>query len=128
VEVGFGLVMVSVVVHAWLAWASKAEVRHASHTVATTILRIEDALEQFEPGAPMNDAIESVTTELVATMEDFFSGLHVPTAGDQLVGGGMQLLQMWFQRKMMGDMDPSALAAMLGGPPEEATEANPADS
>ena len=114
--------MVSVVVHGWLAWSAKAEVRHMAHTVAATILRIEDAIERFEPASGLEDALEGVQTEVVATIEDILGAMHVPTAGDQLVGGGMQLLQMWLQRKMIGEMDPSMLAALAQpSAPEEGT-------
>ena len=111
VEVGFGLVMLSVAVHGWLSWTTRAEVRHVAHAVATTVLRVEDAIESFEPA----DNADGIVTEVVATIEDIFSNMHVPTAGDQLVGGAMQVCQLWMQKKMMGDMDPNALAALIGG-------------
>lgn len=83
-------------------------------------MRVEDAIESFEP----TDNADGIVTEVVATIEDIFSNMHVPTAGDQLVGGAMQIFQLWMQRKMMGDMEPGALAALIGGastPAETAT-------
>ena len=121
VEVGFGLVMLSVVVHGWMAWTTRAEVKHVAHIVASTVVRIEDAMDSFEPEAN----VDGVVTEVVATIEEIFGNMHVPTAGDQLVGGAMQIFQMWMQRKMMGEMDPSVLAALAQPSTPETATADP---
>ena len=44
-------------------------------------------------------SLDDVKEEIVDTLQDFTSNLHVPTAVDHLFGAGGMALQMWAQKK-----------------------------
>lgn len=44
-------------------------------------------------------SLDDVKEEIVDTMQEFTSNLHVPTAVDHLFGAGGMALQMWAQKK-----------------------------
>lgn len=46
--------------------------------------------------------IDGIKDEIHDTIQDFMGGLHVPTAGDHLLGSVGQLLQMWGMKKFGG--------------------------
>lgn len=46
--------------------------------------------------------IDGIKDEIHDTIQDFMSGLHVPTAGDHLLGSVGQILQMWGMKKFGG--------------------------
>ena len=46
--------------------------------------------------------LDGIKDEIHDTIQDFMQGLHVPTAGDHLLGSVGQLLQMWGMKKFGG--------------------------
>jgi len=46
--------------------------------------------------------LDGIKDEIHDTIQDFMAGLHVPTAGDHLLGSVGQLLQMWGMKKFGG--------------------------
>ena len=43
--------------------------------------------------------IDGIKDEIHETIQDFMGGLHVPTAGDHLLGSVGQILQMWGMKR-----------------------------
>jgi len=46
--------------------------------------------------------IDGIKDEIHDTIQDFMSGMHVPNAGDHLMGVAGQLLQMWGVKRFGG--------------------------
>lgn len=115
-EVLVFVLMASVSIHAASAWFHHQATRTLGAHIVTATADLERAMEQRAPAGDMNEVVQDLTGELAALIEDTLGAMHVPTAADHLMGGVAQMASAWFQQKMMKDMDPSALAAMLEGP------------
>ncbi len=46
--------------------------------------------------------IDTIKDEIHDTIQDFMANMHIPTAGDHLLGSVGQLLQMWGMKKFGG--------------------------
>ena len=110
-------VLVSVGLHAWMAWTTRQEVR----LVTVTIAEVMPVLRRFVDAPVPGDAIEEVRAEMEDLLATFMSNLHVPRAQDHFGGMMAQLVQLFvMSRPGMRD----ALAMLQGGPPipPQATE------
>ena len=110
-------VLVSVGLHAWMAWTTRQEVR----LVTVTIAEVMPVLRKFVDAPASGEAIEEVRAEMEDLLATFMSNLHVPRAQDHFGGMMAQLVQLFvMSRPGMRD----ALAMLQGGPPipPQATE------
>lgn len=110
-EGGFAVaVLVSVSLHAWMAWTTRQEVR----MIAVTIAEVMPVLRRFVDAPVPGDAIEEVRAEMEDLLVNLVGNLHVPRAQDHFGGMVAQLMQLFIMsRPGMRD----ALAMLQGGPP-----------
>lgn len=59
----------------------------------TQIIKQSDDFKEKIPN------IDELNDEINATLQDFVSNLHIPTAADHLMGGVSNLLQMWGMKR-----------------------------
>ena len=52
--------------------------------------------DEFKTQMP---SLDDLNDEINATLQDFISNLHIPTAADHLMGGVSNLLQMWGMKR-----------------------------
>lgn len=113
----FGGVLVAVLVassalHVWFAWKMEREAR----AVILQVAEIAPIVRSYaEMGSPM-EAIEDVRDEIAGTINAVLGQMHVPTAGDHLMGTVSAIAQAYF----LGPMQKAA--QMLPETPDPANE------
>mgnify|MGYP003344274334 CR=1 FL=1 len=65
----------------------------ACHDALTTLIGKTQDLKLEVP------SLDDVKDEINETLQDFMSNLHVPNAGDHLMGAASMAIQMWAQKK-----------------------------
>jgi len=65
----------------------------ACYDALTQIVKNSD---EFKTQMP---SLDDLNDEINATLQDFISNLHIPTAADHLMGGVSNLLQMWGMKR-----------------------------
>ncbi len=111
-------VLVSVGLHAWMAWTTRQEVRVITVTIAEVMPVMRRLVEAGLPG----EAIEEVRAEMEDLLTQAFNSMHVPRAQDHFGGMVAQLFQLFvMSRPGMRD----ALAMLQGGPPIPPQAAEP---
>tara|TARA_Y100000361_G_scaffold100943_1_gene90693 strand:+ start:303 stop:635 length:333 start_codon:yes stop_codon:yes gene_type:complete len=63
------------------------------HAALTTLISRTHDLKLEVP------SLDDVKDEINDTLQDFMSNLHVPNAGDHLMGAASMAIQMWAQKK-----------------------------
>lgn len=78
-------------IHAWLAWTTRADVRSVSLGFAEVLPRLKAAADLGDPA----DIIEEIRDEIQDTLNQVFSAMRVPTGGDHALGMIASIGQMW---------------------------------
>ena len=60
-------------------------------------LKINDSINTVQESVDF--PIEAIKDEIADTIQDFMSNMNVPSAGDHLMGGLSQIMQMWAMKK-----------------------------
>ncbi len=78
-------------IHAWLAWTTRADVRSVSLGFAEVLPRLKAAADLGDPA----DIIEEVRDEIQDTINQVLGAMRVPTGGDHALGMIASIGQMW---------------------------------
>lgn len=96
-EGGLGVaVLGSLILHAWWAWTTRAEVRSLQVTVAEVMPTLRGLSSMPDP----TDALDDVREEIQDTINAVLSQMHVPRAADHALG----MLSAFLQHRLMGGM------------------------
>ena len=101
-------VAISVLLHAWWSWTTRAEIRGLHVTIAEVMPTLRRLLDAGDP----SEAIEDVRDEITDTINTVLGNMHVPKAQDHFWGMAAQLMQMWGLSRMTPG---GALAAVAEG-------------
>ena len=103
-------------IHAWLAWTTRAEVRGVVLGLAEVLPVLKAAAELGDPA----QAIEDVRDEITDTINAVLGSMRVPTGADHALGMLSSIGQMWAAQRFGFGGDPGQNVALEG--PKEQTE------
>lgn len=100
------LVAGSVMLHAWMAYRTQAEIRAVTTSIAAVLPALKDVADLGNPA----DAIEDVRDEITDTINQVIGAMHVPKAQDHLFG----MLAAVVQARFLGPLQQQAAALEPG--------------